>query len=52
MAPACGGKLPLFAKGSDGTADFGDRYNPLTGTPCSPFAFGFSTMGAACVHGS
>jgi hypothetical protein len=24
-------ELPLFSKSSDGTTDFGNRYNPLTG---------------------
>lgn len=31
LAPGAG-SVQLFAKGSDGTADFGVRYNPLTGT--------------------
>ena len=30
-APGISSPLPAFSKGSDGTADFGSRYNPITG---------------------
>lgn len=32
-APGLEKALPAFSKGSDGTADFGGRYNPITGAP-------------------
>lgn len=40
MAPPAGSTpaahhISLFTKGSDGTADFGLRYSPLTGIPTS-----------------